>query len=40
MRNIVVNEKYNNKTLTVKGVGESIKLVASRGRPKKIRKIS
>lgn len=34
------NEKYNNKTLTVKGVGDSIKLVASRGRPKKIRKIS
>lgn len=30
-----VNSKYRNKVLTVKGVGDSIKLVAPRGRPKK-----
>ena len=30
-----VNQKYNNKTLTVSGVGSSIKLSAPRGRPKK-----
>lgn len=30
-----VNMKYNNKVLTVRGVGESIELVANRGRPKK-----
>lgn len=30
-----VNPKYKNKVLTVKGVGESIKLVAPRGRPRK-----
>lgn len=29
------NNKMNNKPLTVKGVGDSIKLVAPRGRPKK-----
>lgn len=32
-----VNDKYRNRLLTVKGVGESIKLVAQRGRPKKNR---
>lgn len=30
-------EKYNNKILTVKNVGESIRLVANRGRPRKSR---
>lgn len=30
-----VNEKMNNKVLTVRGVGENIELVGSRGRPKK-----
>lgn len=30
-----VNPKYKNKVLTVKGVRDSIKLVAPRGRPKK-----
>lgn len=32
-----VSIKYCNKVLTVKGVGDSIKLIANRGRPKKIR---
>ena len=32
-----VSDKYRNRLLTVKGVGESIKLVAQRGRPKKNR---
>ena len=32
-----VNDKYRNRLLTVKGVSESIKLVAQRGRPKKNR---
>ena len=31
------NEKYCGKTLTVKGVGESIRFVANRGRPRKKR---
>ena len=30
-----ITEKYNNKILTVSGVGSSIKLTAPRGRPKK-----
>jgi hypothetical protein len=30
-----VNPKYRNKVLTVKGVGEYIKLIAPRGRPRK-----
>ena len=32
-----ISDKYRNRLLTVKGVGESIKLVAQRGRPKKNR---
>lgn len=32
-----VSDKYRNRLLTVKGVSESIKLVAQRGRPKKNR---
>lgn len=32
-----LNPKFCNKPLTVKGVGNSIKLIAPRGRPKKIK---
>ena len=32
-----LNPKFCNKPLTVKGVGSSIKLIAPRGRPKKIK---
>lgn len=32
-----LTKSLNNKVLTVRGVGESIKLVAPRGRPKKIK---
>ena len=32
-----INPKYKDKVLTVKGVGESIRLVAPRGRPRKTR---
>ena len=32
-----INPKYKDKVLTVKGVGESIRLVAPRGRPRKSR---